>query len=134
MYSEENKILQKLFLSQIANEFKFHQFKNGKFVIYSPFIFPDTEGHSISLKLTDSGKVRLSDNATTIMRLSYDTPDVENYYKGDKGSIMKQTLELHGINEDDGEFYIEVETKDIANGVLKLYQALIEIYDLSYLD
>lgn len=108
--------------------------RDGKLMISNQFMYPDGDHYSIYLKDTGVGKVRISDGANTMMRLSYDTPDVDKYFKGNRGDLMQQILREHQVQEDDGDFYMEISIDKISDGLFRLGQALSQIYDLSYLN
>ena len=105
-----------------------------KWMISAPFSYPDGDYYSIYLKETSEGKFRISDEANTIMKLSYDTPDVDKYFKGNRGKLMEQILQENKVKEDDGNFYVDTSIKQISASVFRLGQALNQIYDLSYLN
>ena len=102
-------------------------------MISTPFSYPDGDHYSIYIKEMGTGLIRISDEANTMMRLSYNTPDVNKYFKGDRGKLMEQILREHKITEDDGNFYVDVPISRIAEGLFQLGQALNKIYDLSYI-
>ncbi len=103
-------------------------------MISTPFSSPDGDHYSIYLKEVDEGQIRISDEANTVMRLSYDTPDVSKYFKGNKGKLMEQILRENEIQEEDGNFYVEIPVDRISDGIFRLGQALSQVYDLSYLN
>ena len=120
--------------TQLNQKIQLVERTNGMIMISVPFKFPDGDSYSIYLNDIGGGKLRLSDCANTIMRLSYETPDVEKYFKGHRGELLYSILHEHDIMEDDGNFFVDVAIKDFSNGLFRLMQALTEIYDLSYLD
>lgn len=126
--------LQEKLCQQLCADIKLVERQNGKKMISSPFFYPDGDRYSIYLQETGTGKVRISDEANTMMRLSYYTPDVDKYFKGSKGKLMGQILGEHKINEDNGNFYVDVSVEQMARGIFNLSQALGQIYDLSYLN
>ena len=126
--------LQAKFCEQLCSEIQLVERENKMLMISTPFSYPDGDRYSIYLKEVDVGIVRLSDGANTMMRLSYDNPDVSGYFEGSKGRLMAQILRENKVEEDDGNFYIDVPIEEIAKGIFHLGQALGRIYDLSYLD
>lgn len=126
--------LQEHIVKQLSSDVQLFQRGEELFAIPLPFSYPDGDRYSIYIEKIGSGNIRISDKASTLMRLSYDTPNVENYFKGSKGQIMQQILIEHGVKEDEGNFHIDLGIEDLSRGIFKLAQALIQIYDLSYLD
>ena len=126
-------LLQKELCQQMCADIKLVERGNRKEMISNPFSFPDGDQYSIYLQEIDGGKVRISDEANTMMRLSYYT-DVGQSFKGSKGKLAAQILGEHKINEDNGNFYVDVSVEQISRGVFRLSQALNRIYDLFYLD
>ncbi len=126
--------LQKELCRQLCTDIKLIERQNGKKMISNPFSYPDGDHYSIYLQETDVGKVRISDGADTMMRLSYYTPNVDGYFKGNKGKLMNQILAENQINEDNGNFYVDVSVEQISQGIFRLSQALNQVYDLSYLN
>ena len=103
-------------------------------MISNPFSYPDGDNYSIYLKEISAGQIRLSDEANTMMKLSYDTSDVDKYFNGSRGKLMGQILQENQIQEDDGNFYVDISVDKISEGIFRLGQALSQIYDLSYLN
>ena len=128
------KELQKALCQQLCKDIQLIEREGGKMMISTPFSHPDGDNYSLYLKEVSDGKIRISDEADTIMRLSYETPDVNKYFKGNRGQLMKQILREQDIQQDNGNFYVETLTDKISQGIFRLGQALNQIYDLSYLN
>ena len=126
--------LQKKLCQQLCTDVKLVEREDGKLMISTPFSYPDGDYYSIYLEEIGKDKFRISDEANTMMRLSYDTPDVEKYFTGNRGNLMGQILRENRIQEDDGIFYVDTSVDKISTGIFCLGQALSQIYDLSYLN
>lgn len=126
--------LQSEICQQLCTNIRLVERENGTLMISTPFSYPDGDNYSIYLKQIEAGKIRLSDEANTMMRLSYDTPDVNKYFKDSKGKLMENILRENRIQEQNGNFYVDVAVSDVSDGIFRLGQALNQIYDLSYLN
>ena len=129
-----NQQLQQQISEQLSQNIQLHERANNMLMLSMPFKFPDGDQYSIYINELENGLIRISDCANTIMRLSYDTPDVEKYFNGNRGQLMDQILKEYKIIQEDGNFYIDVAIKEFAQGIFRLTHALSQIYDLSYLD
>ena len=128
------KVLQDALCKQLCADVRIVERDDGMVMIDAPFEHPDGDRYSLYLKETATNRFRVSDGADTLMRLSYDTPDVEKYFKGNRGKLLKKILRENRIEEKDGEFFAELTSGQMSDGVFRLCQALGKIYDLSYLD
>lgn len=125
--------LQKEICRQLCADIRLVRREDGKHMISTPFSYPDGDHYSIYVQEVRDGVVRLSDEANTIMRLSYDTPNVEKYFRGKSGELIQQIMREHQVEENKGKFFVDVAVGKIADGVFRLGQALSQVYDLSYL-
>ena len=125
---------QKELCRQLCTDIQLVKREDSMWLISNQFSYPDGDNYSIYLKEISAGQFRLSDEANTMMKLSYDTPNVDKYFKDNRGSLMEQILRENQIQEDDGNFYVDVSVDKISEGIFRLGQALSQIYDLSYLN
>ena len=132
--------LQKEIHHQLCDDIKLIAHPNGKIMVSNPFSFPDGDHYSIYLKEIEADKVRISDGGDTLMRSGFyipdvngDLPDVDGYFKGDKGKLMHQILAENQINEDNGNFYVDVLVEQLSQGIFRLCQALSHIYTITLL-
>ena len=128
------KSLQDALCKQLCTDVRIVERRDGVLMIDAPFEHPDGDRYSLYLKEAAAGRFRISDGADTMMRLSYDTPDVEKYFRGGKGEFLKQILRENMVEEKEGEFFTELSPEQMSGGIFRLCQALSKIYDLSYLD
>lgn len=80
------------------------------------------------LKRAPSGW-RISDMGATMMRLSYEN-DIDKLLTGARGDLFETILRESGIEEDDGDLFVEVPADALPRGLFTLGQALTRIEDL----
>jgi hypothetical protein len=107
--------------------------KDGNVFVQTPFVFPDGDSFSIYLKRLPSGGFRLSDMGATLMHLSYEQ-DIDKLREGTRSKVFAQILSEMGINDDEGELYLEMPAAHIATGVFQFGQALTRVHDLTFLN
>ena len=87
-------------------------------------IFLDIPDGSVSLPQT----IRISDHGLTLMRLSYtfdiDTPNKER--------ILRRILAENGVNEENGEFFIDASAESLYMTILQFFQAVSKICNMRY--
>jgi hypothetical protein len=100
--------------------------KEGVYQLFAPMYHEDGDMIEIFLTLNGDGKIRITDLAMTLMRLTYsyeiDTPNKERIYK----LILSQ----NHINEDNGKLYIDVSEDDLYSGILQLAQVIAKISNM----
>ena len=72
---------------------------------------------------------RISDKATTLMRLSYEN-DLAKLLTGARGKLFYTLLSEAGLSEDEGEVYCEVPGDQLSSGLFRLAQGIVRIEDL----
>ena len=107
--------------------------QDGNIFVATPFAFPDGDAFSIYLKRLPAGGFRLSDMGSTMMHLSYEQ-DVDKLKEGTRAKVFTQILSEMGIEDDDGELFIEVPANRLAQGVFQFGQALTRVHDLTFLN
>ncbi len=107
--------------------------KDGNIMITTPFRFPDGDGFSIYLKRLPSGGVRLSDMGSTLMHLSYEQ-DVDRLKEGSRLKVYSQILSEMGVDDDDGELFLEAPVTELAQSVFRFGQALTRVHDITFLN
>ncbi len=103
----------------------------NRFRVFTPFCFDDGDHFSIVLK-KENGKWVFTDEAHTIMHLSYDM-DVSVFKKGSRQKIITNTLANFGLTENNGEILIGIEGDNYGSAFYNFIQALTKITYLSYL-
>jgi hypothetical protein len=76
-----------------------------------------------------TGGWRISDMGATLMRLSYEN-DLAKLLSGSRNRLYKTVLKESGLDEDDGELYIEVPAAELTRGLFALGQGVTRIEDL----
>ena len=99
----------------------------------TPWTFPDGDAYSIYVSPGPTGGLRISDQGLTMMRLSYDN-DIGKLREGTRGRLLSQVLADAGLQDDEGEFYLDATADALGAGVLRLGQALTRIHDLTFLN
>jgi len=101
--------------------------------VETPFYFPDGDPYQIYIKEMPGGIMRLTDMGHTMMHLSYDN-DVDKFKEGTRGNLFNQILSETFINEENGEFFIDTPSENLAISLFRLGQALTKINDLTFLN
>lgn len=94
-----------------------------------PMTARDGDSFNVYLSRTRAGW-RLSDAATTMMRLSYDN-DLNTLLSGTRARLYSTILTESGLVEDDGEIYTEVPADQLIAGMFRLGQGLSRIEDIA---
>ncbi|MBC8184684.1 DUF1828 domain-containing protein [candidate division KSB1 bacterium] len=102
-----------------------------RYRVFTPFEFEDGDHFSIVLK-KDNGSFVFTDEAHTIMHMSYDM-DVSALKKGTRQKILTNTIANFGLEENNGELFIRVKEDNFGASFYNFVQALVKITDLSYL-
>lgn len=106
---------------------------DGQIMITTPFRFPDGDGFSVYLKRLPSGGIRLSDMGSTLMHLSYEQ-DIDKLKEGVKQKVYSQILSEMGIEDDDGELFLEAPANKLAQSIFQFGQALTRIHDIPFIN
>ena len=126
--------LQKKICEQLCTDIHLEERPDGKLMVSNPFSYPDGDHYSLYFEELGDENIRISDEANTMMKLSYDTPDIEKYFKDKKGELLEQILRENNVKQDDGNFYVVTSKNKISESIFHLGQAINQIYDLSYLN
>lgn len=73
---------------------------------------------------------RVSDKGVTMMRLSYEN-DLPKLFTGAREKLYQSILAESGLNEDDGELFVEVARDELTHGLFRLGQGITRIEDVS---
>ena len=126
--------LQEQLCRQMCESVQLIEHENNQLMVSTPFTFPDGDTYAIYLSIEDSNQIRISDGANTMMRLSYDDPDVDKYFQGPRGDLMQQIITQYDLDENDGNFSTIVPIGQLSEGIFRLSQGLNRVYDLSFLN
>lgn len=105
---------------------------DGFIFVSTPFEFDDGDAYSVYLK-PGAGGVRITDRGTTMMHLSYSN-DLKKFRDGTRGALLQQVIQSSGLQEQDGEFFIDVSGEDVGPAIVRFGQGLTRIHDLTYLN
>jgi len=122
-----NDKLKDLLCSSFCQSVRLKETKVGT-IISLPVRDRDGDGFSIYLKDIPAG-FRLSDGASTLMRLSYEH-DTESMLKGNRGRLFELILAESGLKEDDGELFKEVSADDLIHELFDFTKGLSRLSDL----
>jgi hypothetical protein len=107
--------------------------QDGNILVSTPFAFPDGDSFSMYLKRLPSGGFRLSDMGATLMHLSYEQ-DVDKLRDGTRSKVFSQILSEMGVDDDDGNLFLEIPASHLASGIFQFGQALTRVHDLTFLN
>lgn len=102
----------------------------GRFVVFTPFRFEDGDHFAIILKSENGGWI-LSDEASTLMHLSYQLDD--DIDSGNRGEIIKSSLAGFSVQNRNGELIIPVSDDRFGDALFNFVQALTKVTDVSFL-
>jgi hypothetical protein len=100
----------------------------GNLIVSLPFEGRDGDHPVVYLARAGDGW-RLSDQAKTLMRLSYEN-DLTKLLTGARGKLYEQVLRESGISEDDGELFVSVGADELALGVFRMGRGMSRLEDL----
>ena len=100
--------------------------------IFNPYEFDDGDHFSIFLK-KENGHWKFTDEAHTIMHLSYDMDVSALKKEGTRQKILTNIISNFGLDEYDGSLSIRIESDDFGSAFYNYIHALIKVTDLSYL-
>ncbi len=90
-----------------------------RWVVYNPFTFDDGDHFVVVLK-RERGRWLLTDEGHTFMHLSYSGVDLS---KGQRGKLVEQALEVHGVENAGGELRVAVDEANASDGFFSFIQA-----------
>lgn len=128
MINIEHQKLKKLLCDSFCQSVRLKDTKAGT-IISLPTRDRDGDGFSIYLQGIPAG-FRLSDGASTIMRLSYEH-DIDSILKGNRGRLFDLILSESGITEDNGELYKEISADSLVHELFDFTRGLSRLSDLS---
>ena len=105
----------------------------GQWRVDTPFSFPDGDAYALYVEQLPVGGLRLSDKGATLMHLSYEN-DIEKFRDGTRNRLLQQILSESDVQENDGEFFLEIPASDLGHGVFRFGQALTRVHDLTFLN
>jgi hypothetical protein len=119
------------FKRRVCEKIDLQQEGEGRFLVVNPFRFNDGDHYGIVLK-KESGSWILTDEASTLMHLSYQLDD-EDFESGSRGEIIEDSLEGLSVQNRDGELVIPVAEDRFRDALFSFIQAITKITEVSYL-
>lgn len=107
--------------------------RGDRLMVLTPFFFPDGDGYVLYLEERPGGIVRFSDGGHTLMHLSYEM-DIDKLNEGTRERVFRQILSNYGVQEQEGEIFLETPQAELGQALFRLGQALTSIGDLSFLN
>jgi hypothetical protein len=122
------------FRTKVCEQIDLEQEGEERFLVVTPFRFEDGDHFVIVLK-KDEGQWILSDEASTIMHLSYwmDDKALEAGASGNRREIMDSSLAGYRVQNQDGELVIPVVESRFGDALFNFIQALTKVNDISLL-
>jgi hypothetical protein len=122
------------FKSKVCEQIDLEQEGEDRFLVVTPFRFEDGDHFVIVLK-KDQGQWILTDEASTIMHLSYwmDDKALETGASGNRKDIMDSSLLGFRVENRDGELIIPVAESRFGDALFNFVQALTKVNDISLL-
>jgi hypothetical protein len=99
-------------------------------IVPLPMTARDGDGLTVYLRRASGGGWRISDLGSTIMRLSYDAK-LKDVLSGTRMRLFETILAEAGVEENDGEIFIEIPGDKLIWGIFTVGQAISRIGDLS---
>lgn len=115
----------------LCAEFSFYE-RNGKLYLISPFYYDDGDGLHIAIEPIDDNKFRITDEGTSLMRLTYDL-DISQINKGTRKDVIDSLIGHYGIKDRLGEYVIETSKDNISDAVFRMVHFCIRISDIDFL-
>lgn len=101
--------------------------------VVTPFTFGDGDTYAIYLQTLPAGGFRITDLGGTLMRLSYDN-DLAKLKDGTRGRVFRQIVAELGLQEDNGEFYLDSPADQLGASIFRFGQAITRVHDLTFLN
>lgn len=122
--------VKQLLCSSFCRDIGFKELKTG-FIVSLPTYDRDGDAHSIYVSKYTAGW-RLSDGASTVMRLSYES-DLDVLLKGSRLELFESYVKEAGVDYDDGELRLDVAADQLLAGLFTLTNLMSRISDIALL-
>jgi len=108
---------------QFAGHVRLNEKRPGVYQLYAPLYYEDGDMLDIYLQELPDGRVRVSDYAMTLMRLSYTYEiDTEN-----KERIFQALLSENRVSEEDGRLYLDVAPERLYPSIMQFAQTVAKV-------
>ncbi len=119
------------FKKKVCDEIRLMEEGKNRFRVFTPFMLEDGDHLCILLKKGINGWL-LSDEGHTYMHLTYDM-DQSDLEKGTRRKIIDTSLNMFGIEDNDGELVSKIEEDKYGDALYSFVQGLLRVTDVSYL-
>ena len=116
-----------LLRAQFSEQIALYERRPGLFQLVAPLYHEDGDMLSIFLQPLDDGRVRITDMADTVMRLSY-TYQLDT---ANKERVFQRILAEGGLGEMDGHLFIDSEIQALYPSVLQFAQTVSKVTNMS---
>ena len=120
------------FKTKVSDQIDLEPEGEGRFLVVTPFRFEDGDHFVIVLK-KEAGQWILTDEASTIMHLSYWMDDKVLQEDGNRKVIMDSSLSAYSVQNRDGELVLPVVESRFGDALFDFIQALTKVSDISFL-
>ena len=125
--------IEQQFRARVADEIRVVPDGIDRYLVWTPFRFDDGDHLVIVLKpRRDGDGWQLSDEANTLMRLTYDVSDAD-LRRGTRQQIVADALAVFQVEDRGGELVLDVLDGEFGNALYSFVQALLKISDVSFL-
>ena len=119
------------FKSKVCEQLRVVPEGNGRFRVFTPFLFEDGDHLAIVLK-KDSRGWMLSDEGHTYMHLTYDL-DEKDLGRGTRQKIITNALSTFLVSDRNGELVSTVSDGQFGDSLYSFVQAILRISDVAFL-
>ncbi len=102
-----------------------------RYRVATPFMFDDGDHLAIVLK-NEMGKWILSDEGSTLMRLTYHIKE-QSFHSGTRQKLISNTLSVFDVENRDGELISYIPEQRYGDVLYSYIQAILKISDISFL-
>jgi hypothetical protein len=116
---------------RVCDQIDLRQEGNDRFIVFTPFRFDDGDHFGIILKKIDDSWI-LTDEASTLMHLSYDMSEVE-IGEGNRGQLIESSLAGFSIQNRNGELVLPVPGESFGDALFSFIQGIAKVSDITFL-
>ncbi len=125
--------IQRSICASLCADVRVVQQEGGLLYVGTPFTFGDGDAYAIYLEALPTGGFRITDLGGALMRLSYDN-DLAKLKKGTRGRVFRQIVAEIGLQEEDGELYLDSPADQLDAGIFRIGQAITRVHELTFLN
>lgn len=122
------KLLTEQLIKAVGEQIDLRQEGVNSFYVSTPFRYEDGDHFEIYLKVSN-GKLILTDDGLTLMKLSYDV----DYDSPARNKVIERVLATDGIKNEDGVLSLETSPETLGAAFLSFVEAIIRISDVAFL-